>query len=273
MTSTTATGGGAAPRGRRRCAAWSCGRQRRPGQRLHRRDREAARRRRPRRTVTRPTGRCPSPARSCASPTTSSVVGRPDWIAAVKPCGMTNAASASPASTAARAASSVATSVTSASPALATHPMTSSRSTVARLAAVEVDDGPLRVERGVGPDQPAEDQREPERRDDREDQRRPVAEPLPEVLGGDQQRDAHRAPVYSAASRRARPVRWRNTASRSGSTTSTRADHAPRRPRRRRGAGSASPRASVDEDLELAARARPRSVTPSTGPDRGALGR
>ena len=63
-------------------------------------------------------------------PTTASVVGCPDSIAAVKPCGMTNAVSASPASTIARAAASVGTSNTSATPDDAIDPMTSLRSTI-----------------------------------------------------------------------------------------------------------------------------------------------
>src|SRR5207247_2084907 len=64
----------------------------------------------------------------------------------------------------------------------------------------------------------ADDPREEEGGDDAHDERRLVAEALAQLLGGDDENDAH---VASRQSRRALPVRWRNTASRSGSTTST----------------------------------------------------
>ena len=67
-----------------------------------------------------------------SAPTISMVTGCPDWMAMENPAGMMNAALTSPASTAVRAADSVATSVTSATSASTSEPITSCRSTRAR---------------------------------------------------------------------------------------------------------------------------------------------
>ena len=113
--------------------------------------------------------------------------------------------------------------------------------------------------------------REPERRDDREEQRRPVAEPLAQVLRRDRASATRtRRHVTPAVSRRARPVRCRNTASRSGSTSSTPPD---------RGTGAFRPRSSSrgstrprvgDEDLQLVAARAARPRRPRHVPDRRA---
>ena len=100
--------------------------------------------------------------------------------------------------------------------------MTSSRSTVASAPPSRSATTHVAWNSARRPDEPAEDEREPERRDDREDQR---ATGRATAGGGPWRRSGARcaaaAHVSSAASRSARPVRWRNTASRSGSTTST----------------------------------------------------
>src|SRR5438067_3737530 len=80
-------------------------------------------------------------------------------------------------------------------------------------------------ERGVelgeaAADRHADDGSQQERGGDPDDVCRPVAQTLPEVLGGNGQDECHQ-------SRRALPVRWRKTASRSGSTTSTPVTAAP----------------------------------------------
>ena len=132
-------------------------RQRRPGERRRRSHRELRRRPRPRRTA------CADGARDLRreplvrAPTTSSVTGWPAWIAVAEALRDDERDVGSPASTAARAASSVGASDTSATPAARSDPMTSSRRTVASVAAVEVRDDPLRVERVVEPEELAED--------------------------------------------------------------------------------------------------------------------
>ena len=155
------------------------------------------------------------------APTTSSVTACPAWIAAVNPDGTRKAASAVPSSTAARAAASVgdvgdvrhARLLEPADDVVPQH--------LRERAAVHVRDHVGRVELDGRAQQLAEDHGEPERGDDRHEDRRPVAQPLAEVLGRDDERDAHDRRARYSASRRARPVRWRKTASRLGWTSST----------------------------------------------------
>src|SRR5690606_28403477 len=71
-----------------------------------------------------------------------------------------------------------------------------------------------------GPEQEVEDERQGEGHERAEDEQRTVAQPLPQVLRRQEERRAHQ-------SLRALPVRCRNTDSRSGSDTSTRATPPP----------------------------------------------
>ena len=190
--------------------------------------------------------RPPSRARWSATPTTSIVTGRPASIAAVKPCrDDERRVRRRPPPPRRGPPPRSATSITSATPAGRERPDDVLAQHHRQLAAVEVRDDPLRVERGVEPDELAEDHA---RARAARRSRRGSRTGRGTAGGGPWRRSGARraaAPRQSTVSRRARPVRWRNTASRSGSHELDAAHPARPRPRPRRAAGAAARRASA----------------------------
>ena len=167
------------------------------------------------------TARATSARSGCSRPGSGSRPGRPRLTASVKPGGTTIAAPARSASTLGRGGGLVGGRGDGRRcPLSATRPRTSVRRTWRQAAAVLVHDDDRRVEgRAEVGDDRREGDRQPERGQDGEQDRRPVAQALAQDPAGDDEGGAQHD--SRPQSRRALPVRWRKTLSRSGSMTST----------------------------------------------------